>query len=212
MLHSGILPHHPRWAKLFENLRYIVVDELHAYRGVFGSHFCNVLRRLRRIAAHYGSAPQFICSSATIANPRELAERLTEAPFVHVSESGAPRVLVATLSGNRHMIGAALIGAAAAAEGWSVVYLGADVPATEIATAAVASGARAVAISVTYSADATRTLRELRALAGSLAPEVDFVVGGAALVPHARELSQSGIEFGEDLDAFRRMLRRASRV
>ena len=78
MLHSGILPHHPRWAKLFENLRYVVIDELHAYRGVFGSHLCNVLRRLRRICRHYGSNPVFLCSSATIANPRELAERLTE--------------------------------------------------------------------------------------------------------------------------------------
>src|SRR5687768_4164261 len=91
MLHSGILPHHPRWAKLFENLRYIVIDELHAYRGVFGSHLCNVLRRLHRIARHYGSNPQFICSSATIANPRQLAERLAERPFEHVAESGAPR-------------------------------------------------------------------------------------------------------------------------
>ena len=81
MLHSGILPHHPRWAKLFENLRYVVIDELHAYRGVFGSHLCNVLRRLRRICRHYGSNPVFLCSSATIANPRELAERLTEQPF-----------------------------------------------------------------------------------------------------------------------------------
>ncbi|HXG88116.1 MAG TPA: DEAD/DEAH box helicase [Vicinamibacterales bacterium] len=91
MLHSGILPHHPRWAKLFENLRFIVIDELHAYRGVFGSHLCNVLRRLRRIAKHYGSDPQIICSSATIANPRELGERLAEKPFVLVAESGAPR-------------------------------------------------------------------------------------------------------------------------
>jgi DEAD/DEAH box helicase domain-containing protein len=91
MLHSGILPHHPRWAKLFENLRYVVIDELHAYRGVFGSHLCNVLRRLRRVARHYGSDPQIICSSATIANPRELAERLGERPFALVSESGAPR-------------------------------------------------------------------------------------------------------------------------
>src|SRR5476649_1890700 len=72
MVHSGILPHHPRWAKLFENLKYVVIDELHAYRGVFGSHLCNVLRRLRRICQHYGSNPTFICSSATIANPREL--------------------------------------------------------------------------------------------------------------------------------------------
>ncbi|MBI1875321.1 MAG: DEAD/DEAH box helicase [Acidobacteria bacterium] len=91
MLHSGILPHHPRWAKLFENLRYVVIDELHAYRGVFGSHLANVLRRLRRICASYGSRPQFICSSATIANPRELAERLTEQPCEVVSESGAPQ-------------------------------------------------------------------------------------------------------------------------
>src|SRR5262245_33641523 len=91
MLHSGILPHHPRWAKLFENLRFVVIDELHAYRGVFGSHLCNVLRRLQRICRHYGSNPVFICSSATIANPRELAERLTERPFELVSQSGAPR-------------------------------------------------------------------------------------------------------------------------
>jgi DEAD/DEAH box helicase domain-containing protein len=91
MVHSGILPHHPRWAKLFENLRYVVIDELHAYRGVFGSHLCNVLRRLRRICRHYGSHPIFLCSSATIANPRELAERLTEQPFELVGTSGAPR-------------------------------------------------------------------------------------------------------------------------
>jgi len=91
MVHSGILPHHPKWAKLFENLRYIVIDELHAYRGVFGSHLCNVLRRLRRICQHYGSNPVFLCSSATIANPRELAERLTEKPFELVQKSGAPR-------------------------------------------------------------------------------------------------------------------------
>src|SRR4051812_44103523 len=91
MVHSGILPHHPRWAKLFENLRFVIIDELHAYRGVFGSHLTNVLRRLRRICRHYGSNPTFICSSATIANPRELAEGLVEQPFEPVSESGAPR-------------------------------------------------------------------------------------------------------------------------
>jgi DEAD/DEAH box helicase domain-containing protein len=91
MIHSGILPHHPRWAKLFENLRYVVIDELHAYRGVFGSHLTNVLRRLRRVCRHYGSNPTFICSSATIANPRELAEALVEEPFELVSKTGAPR-------------------------------------------------------------------------------------------------------------------------
>jgi DEAD/DEAH box helicase domain-containing protein len=91
MLHSGILPHHPRWAKLFENLRFVIVDELHAYRGVFGSHLANILRRLQRICRHYGSDPVFICSSATIANPRELAEGLTGRPFELVDRSGAPR-------------------------------------------------------------------------------------------------------------------------
>jgi DEAD/DEAH box helicase domain-containing protein len=91
MVHSGILPHHPRWAKLFENLQFVVIDELHAYRGVFGSHLTNVLRRLRRICRHYGSDPQFVCSSATIANPADLAERLAEKPFSLVQKSGAPR-------------------------------------------------------------------------------------------------------------------------
>jgi DEAD/DEAH box helicase domain-containing protein len=91
MLHSGILPHHPRWAKLFENLRFVIIDELHAYRGVFGSHLANILRRLQRVCRHYGSDPIFICSSATIANPRELAEGLTGRPFELVEKSGAPR-------------------------------------------------------------------------------------------------------------------------
>jgi len=91
MLHSGILPHHPRWAKLFENLKFVVIDELHAYRGVFGSHLSNILRRLQRVCRHYGSDPIFICSSATIANPRDLAEGLTGRPFELVEKSGAPR-------------------------------------------------------------------------------------------------------------------------
>lgn len=90
MLHAGILPHHTRWLRLFENLRFVVIDELHTYRGVFGSHVANVLRRLDRIARFYGSKPQFICSSATIANPRDLAERLAEMPFDLVDENGAP--------------------------------------------------------------------------------------------------------------------------
>jgi DEAD/DEAH box helicase domain-containing protein len=90
MLHSGILPHHTKWATLFQNLRYVVIDELHAYRGVFGSHLANVLRRLQRICRHYGSAPQFIMASATIANPGELARRLTGEQVEEVTESGAP--------------------------------------------------------------------------------------------------------------------------
>jgi len=77
MLHAGILPHHTRWAKLFESLRYVVIDELHTCRGVYGSHLANIIRRLNRICAFYGSSPQFICCSATIANPLELAQRIT---------------------------------------------------------------------------------------------------------------------------------------
>ena len=91
MLHTGILPHHTKWVKLFENLRYIVLDELHGYRGVFGSHLANVIRRLKRICAFYGSKPTFICCSATIANPRELAEALLEEPVELVVKNGAPR-------------------------------------------------------------------------------------------------------------------------
>jgi DEAD/DEAH box helicase domain-containing protein len=90
MLHTGILPHHTKWMRLFENLRYIVLDELHTYRGVFGSHLANVLRRLKRIAKFYGSDPQFICCSATIANPGELASQLIEKEVDVVEENGAP--------------------------------------------------------------------------------------------------------------------------
>ncbi|MDQ6700727.1 MAG: DEAD/DEAH box helicase [Acidobacteriota bacterium] len=90
MLHTGILPHHTKWAKLFENLRYIVIDELHYYRGVYGSHLANLLRRLRRICEFYKTKPIFICCSATIANPKELAESLTGRSFEKVDRNGAP--------------------------------------------------------------------------------------------------------------------------
>ena len=91
MLHSGILPHHPKWVKLFESLRYVVIDEVHAYRGVFGSHFANILRRLKRVCRFYGASPTFICSSATIANPRELTEALLEEEVELIERNGAPR-------------------------------------------------------------------------------------------------------------------------
>ncbi|WP_338789342.1 DEAD/DEAH box helicase [Metabacillus sp. FJAT-53654] len=90
MLHSAILPHHTKWVSLFENLKYIVIDELHIYRGIFGSHVANVIRRLKRICQFYGSNPQFICTSATIANPKELAETLTGKEMELISKNGAP--------------------------------------------------------------------------------------------------------------------------
>ncbi len=90
MLHSGILPHHTKWVKLFENLKYIVIDEIHTYRGVFGSNLANVLRRLLRLCDFYGSKPQFILCSATIANPKELAETLTGRSVEMIDDNGAP--------------------------------------------------------------------------------------------------------------------------
>ena len=97
MLHANILPHHTKWVKLFENLQYIVVDEIHTYRGVFGSHLANVLRRLLRLCAFYGSHPRFILCSATIANPEELASQLIGRPVTAVTENGAPM-------GERHFV------------------------------------------------------------------------------------------------------------
>ncbi len=91
MLHAGILPYHAKWNRFLKDLEYVVVDEIHTYRGIFGSNVANVLRRLRRVCEHYGSHPQFICSSATIANPRELAERLVGEPFEVVDRDGSPR-------------------------------------------------------------------------------------------------------------------------
>lgn len=97
MLHSGILPHHTKWTKLFENLKYVVIDEVHHYRGVFGSHMANVMRRLKRICNFYGSNPQFICCSATIANPGELAGRIIGSEVEVIDNNGAP-------SGEKHII------------------------------------------------------------------------------------------------------------
>ena len=90
MLHSGILPHHTKWVSLFENLQYIVIDELHTYKGVFGTHVAHVIRRLKRICEFYGSKPVFICTSATIKNPQELAEKLTNETHALIADSGAP--------------------------------------------------------------------------------------------------------------------------
>lgn len=91
MLHQGILPNHKTWFRLLRGLRYVVVDEAHLYRGVFGSHVANVLRRLRRICRVYGASPQFVLCSATISNPGELAQNLTGLPFTVIAKSGAPR-------------------------------------------------------------------------------------------------------------------------
>ena len=97
MLHSGILPHHPKWSQFLAGLRYVVIDELHVYRGVFGSHLANVIRRLKRIAAFYGARPSFVCCSATIGNPQQLAGRIIEEDAVLIDGDGAP-------AGERHFL------------------------------------------------------------------------------------------------------------
>src|SRR5262249_6850877 len=91
MLHQGILPHHTKWAQFFEGLAYVVIDEMHTYRGVFGSHMANVLRRLARICAFYRARPVFVFCSATIANPGELAPALRGRRVTAITESGAPQ-------------------------------------------------------------------------------------------------------------------------
>ncbi|MBI2874040.1 MAG: DEAD/DEAH box helicase [Firmicutes bacterium] len=97
MLHTGILPHHTKWARLFQNLRFVIIDEVHQYRGVFGSHFANVIRRLRRVARFYGADPVFICTSATIANPGELVSTLLGEEAAVIDRNGAP-------AGEKHLI------------------------------------------------------------------------------------------------------------
>ena len=97
MLHTGVLPHHTKWGHFFGGLRFVVIDELHIYRGVFGSHLANVVRRLKRIAAFYGARPRFICCSATIGNPLELARRIIEEDAVLIDRNGAP-------AGERHFL------------------------------------------------------------------------------------------------------------
>jgi DEAD/DEAH box helicase domain-containing protein len=107
MLHAGLLPHHPQWADFFAHLRYVVLDELHVYRGVFGSHVANVIRRLKRVCAFYGAAPQWVCASATIANPRALAETLLEAPITLIDHDDSPRAEKHLLLYNPPMLDAA---------------------------------------------------------------------------------------------------------
>ncbi len=97
MLHTGILPYHTRWADFFRNLNYVIVDEIHIYRGVFGSHIANLIRRFKRVAAFYGSSPQFFLTSATIGNPGELAQRLIELPVTVIDQDGSPH-------GKRHFL------------------------------------------------------------------------------------------------------------
>jgi methanogenic corrinoid protein MtbC1 len=148
----------------------------------------------------------------TIANEHlgsaAVGELVTELMRSMDSQPGAPRIVVATLSGDRHVIGAALAGATAAAEGWNVIYLGADVPYAEIAAAAASREARAAAVSVTYADDLRRAVTDLKSLRAALPPSVELLVGGRAVLSSAVELALSGIEVGQSLTELRTALRR----
>jgi len=135
---------------------------------------------------------------------------ITDATRAMAVSSRAPSLVVATPAGSRHVIAASLAAAAAAAEGWNVLFLGGDLPVREIAHAAVSGSARAVALSVVYADEPTTVLGDLRQLREQLPADVPLIVGGRAVVPHARALGRSGIEVGETLDALRATLRRAA--
>ncbi|HEX3244951.1 MAG TPA: DEAD/DEAH box helicase [Chloroflexota bacterium] len=185
MLHTGILPHHTRWVRLFENLRYIVIDELHQYRGVFGSHLGNVLRRLQRICEFYGASPKFICSSATIANPDELAARLTGQPFRLVSESGAPTSEKFILFYNPPVVNQQL-GIRAGSSQTSRKLAG-ELLANDIQTIVFARSRLGVEILVT----------ELKQLAASRGKSPDLVQGyRAGYLPNERRAIERGIKDG----------------
>jgi|LSQX01.1.fsa_nt_gb DEAD/DEAH box helicase domain-containing protein len=173
MLHQAILPHHARWNRFFTHLRYVVIDEVHAYRGVFGSHLANVMRRLHRVCRHYGAAPQFICCSATIGNPREHAERVTGEQMALVDDDGSPRGPRRFVLWNPRPLTTAARGSA---ENWRV---GGDrrsalSEATDLMTALVQEGVQTIAF--------VRT---------RLASELLFKAVRDRLRPISRRLSQS---------------------
>ena len=148
MLHTGILPHHTNWADFFRSLKFVVIDEMHIYRGVFGSHVANVLRRLKRVAAFYGAKPQFILTSATIGNPQELAERLIEEPVVLIDKDGSSRGEQHFLIYNPPVVDEALgLRKSALLES---VRLAQDLPAAGVQSVVFARSRRSVEIILTY--------------------------------------------------------------
>jgi len=183
MLHQGILPNHARWARFFTNLRYVVIDEVHAYRGVFGSHLANVVRRLHRICRHFGSQPQFICSSATIANPQEHAERITGEPMELVTNDGSPRGRKKFLLWNPPLLADQLPASEAAATGgerrsalWAAVELLTSLVRSEIQTIAFVQTRLAAELMFTYarqllSPDSPKLAERVHSYRGGYLPE-----------------------------------------
>ncbi|MBI5885566.1 MAG: DEAD/DEAH box helicase [Deltaproteobacteria bacterium] len=177
MLHLAILPFHQKWEEFFKNLKYVVIDEVHTYRGVFGSHVAQVLRRLRRIAALYGSSPQFIASSATIANPVELSEMLTGVEFELVTRSGAP-------TGRRNFI---FINPALSASPYAI--------ATKLFVEAVKNGFKTIAFT-----KARKVTELIHAWVRQAAPELEPVISSyrAGFLPAERRAIEARL-FSEEL-------------
>lgn len=148
MLHTGILPHHTNWEGFFRGLRFVVIDEMHSYRGVFGSHVANVIRRLKRVAAFYGAQPQFLLSSATIGNARELAQRLVESPMELVDQDGSARGPREFLMYNPPVIDAAL--GLRKSSTLESVRLAQDLHANSVQTVVFARSRRTVELMLTY--------------------------------------------------------------
>jgi len=179
MLHMSILPHHTNWAVFFENLRYVIIDEIHTYRGVFGSHIANVLRRLKRIARHYGSRPQFLLTSATIANPQEHTSRLIEETVSVLAEDGSARGPKHFLLYNPPLVDARLGLRRSALQ--EAVRLTDDLLTSAVQTIVFARSRRTVEIVLTYLRekaaphsgwDANREQQELRGYRSGYLPSV----------------------------------------
>ncbi|MDR3331495.1 MAG: DEAD/DEAH box helicase [Synergistaceae bacterium] len=186
MLHTGILPHHTKWRNLFENLRFIVIDELHTYRGIFGSHFALILRRLARICAFYGSNPTYVCCSATIANPGALAEELIEAPVELVTENGAPSCEKHIIIYNPPVVNATL-----------GIRRSSLLEASRIATEAVSNGVRTIVFSRSR-INVELLLKYLRDEAAKRGMDPDRIAGyRGGYLPNERRAIESGLRNGD---------------
>jgi len=194
MLHTGILPHHTNWADFFTDLRYIVIDETHTYRGVFGSHVANVIRRLKRVAKFYGAKPQFILASATIGNPRELAEKLVEESIQLIDNDGSARGPRHFLIYNPPLVDESLgLRKSSLLEG---VRLAQDVLKNDIQSVVFARSRRSVEIILTYLQDEMKGER-IKSASDEIFPLSSFIRGyRSGYLPQQRREIEKGLRDG----------------
>lgn len=186
MLHTGILPHHANWARVFSNLKFVVIDELHTYRGVFGSHLANVLRRLLRVAAFHGSTPTVLFASATIGNPREHAARMLGREVAEIGESGAPRGPRSVLVYNPPVVNAELGIRQSYLK--AAVRLTADLVRAEVPTLLFGQGRNQVETMLKYLRDKLKS--------DKIAPEQIMSYRGGYL-PETRRRIEAGLRAGD---------------